>query len=66
MRHRIEVNGCEMKNMVKENWREMENRIIENGREVLTSITMDMQQRMNQGTKPKTDEVKIIYVPTPG
>jgi hypothetical protein len=31
----------------------------------MTSITMDMQQRTNQGTESKTDEVKIISVPTP-
>jgi hypothetical protein len=46
-----------MDNMIKENgrkMREMTNRIIENVREALTSVTTDMQQRMNQGTESKT------------
>jgi hypothetical protein len=44
----------------------MDNRIVENVREALTSVTTDMQQRMNQGTESKTDEVETIAIPTPG
>jgi hypothetical protein len=46
-------------NRMKENWREMGNRIIENGLEVLTSTTTGMQQRTNQGTEFKKEEIKI-------
>jgi hypothetical protein len=68
MNNMIKENGheiMEMGNRIKENGREINNMIMENVREALTSVTTDMRQRMNQGTESKTDEVKIISVPTP-
>jgi hypothetical protein len=44
----------------------MENRIIEYVRVVVSSITTDMQCRLDQTLESKKEESKIISVPTPG